>query len=530
MRHLAYLAICSAMLVMNALGAESALARINAALEKDWKNQKLTPVPSSSDEVFLRRAWLDIAGRIPPVNEIKNFLADRDPDKRRKLIDRLLLSDGYADMMAMRYADMLRVKSEFPINLWPNAVQLYFRYLRDSAARNLPYNVMARALLTASGSNFRVPESNFFRATADRSPLGLAKVAALTFLNLRLEKMPENVQLDMAAFFSRIRYKSTAEWKEELVYTDPLPEHLTAATPDGMVFHINSPETDPRQVFADWLLQDRDLAFSKAFVNRAWYWVFGRGLIEPADDMAPPVCSNWWRKLSFCSGGGQFAEPVNPELLEILAAEFKNSNYDVRHLFRLIYNCASYQADWKTRPDEIAAATAHFAVYPARRLESELIIDLIGDLTGRREQYTSVIPEPFTIMPPTTRAIWISDGSISSTMLDSFGRPPRDSGLFSERNNRINGSQRLFLMNSSKIYSGLQNIYRNRLRKDKALRNPKKLIERCYLMTLSRPPTQQEIATVMAYADNNFSGSRQGQIAIDLLWALVNSKEFLYHH
>ena len=156
MRHLAYLAICSAMLVMNALGAESALARINAALEKDWKNQKLTPVPSSSDEVFLRRAWLDIAGRIPPVNEIKNFLADRDPDKRRKLIDRLLLSDGYADMMAMRYADMLRVKSEFPINLWPNAVQLYFRYLRDSAARNLPYNVMARALLTASGSNFRV--------------------------------------------------------------------------------------------------------------------------------------------------------------------------------------------------------------------------------------------------------------------------------------------------------------------------------------------------------------------------------------
>ena len=127
-------------------------------------------IPRASDAVFLRRAWLCAVGRIPDRNEVNQFLKDKDPAKRAKLIDRLLASDGHADLIAMRFADLLRIKSEFPVNLWPNAVHAFHQQLRTDIFNNRPYSEMAFEMLTASGSNFRVPYANFFRGSGDRTP------------------------------------------------------------------------------------------------------------------------------------------------------------------------------------------------------------------------------------------------------------------------------------------------------------------------------------------------------------------------
>ncbi|MBP5532201.1 MAG: DUF1549 domain-containing protein, partial [Lentisphaeria bacterium] len=196
-------------------------ARFNAVLRNRWEKTGLAPVRPASDAAFLRRATLKLTGKLPPAAEVRRFVEDKSPDKRTRLVERLLASPEFADMMAMRYAQMFRVKSEFPINMWPNAVQLFHAYLRDAAARDLPYDRMARELLTTDGSNFRRPQVNFVRGHADRTPEGVAKGVMLSLAGVRLEKLPEADRKGVAAFFSRVGYKSTDEWKEEIVFTLP---------------------------------------------------------------------------------------------------------------------------------------------------------------------------------------------------------------------------------------------------------------------------------------------------------------------
>jgi hypothetical protein len=181
---------------------------------------------------------------------------------------------------------------------------------------------------------------------------------------------------DFAAFFSRISFKSTDEWKEEIVFLNPDPVLLTAVTPDGKSFEINSPATDPRTVFADWLLEKDNPFFARAFANRAWHWIFGRGLIDPADDM--PLPKGFLGKL-FSSENG------NEKVLDFLAAEFTRSNYDIKKLFCLILNSCAYNADWKTLPAEQTEAEKRFAVYPFRRLEAEVLVDIYSQILGAHE-------------------------------------------------------------------------------------------------------------------------------------------------
>ena len=248
---------------------------LNLVLHQEWQKENLTPVAPAEDAVFLRRVRLGLTGRVPSSKEIRNFCADKSPDKKAKLIRHLLNTEEYADRMALHYADLFRVKSEFPINLWPNAVQVYARYLRNAAANDYSLRVMAREMLTASGSNFRIAPANYFRAAADHTPEGLARLSAMTWLGIRLEKLPPDVTAGMAPFFSRIAMKDTGEWKEQIVYTDPADALVKATAPDGEAFTIHSPGQDPRSVFADWLFEDRDRQFSRAWVNRAWFWMFG---------------------------------------------------------------------------------------------------------------------------------------------------------------------------------------------------------------------------------------------------------------
>ena len=239
------------------------------------RHNGITPARLCSDPVFLRRVYLDTIGTLPTVDEARRFLTDRRATKRRDLVDELLKRDEFAEYWAMKWGDTLRVKAEFPIKLWPNAVQAYHRWIKTSIKENMPYDEFARELLTASGSNFRRPAVNFYRSAQGREPEALATAVALNFMGVRTKGWDEERLAGMAAFFSQVGYKRTLEWKEEIVYFDfskPAPEQ--AIFPDGTPAAL-TPGEDPRLAFADWLIQPSNPWFSRCIVNRVWFWLMG---------------------------------------------------------------------------------------------------------------------------------------------------------------------------------------------------------------------------------------------------------------
>jgi hypothetical protein len=203
--------------------APGARGKIDELVFKRLDRLGIEPARPCSDEVFLRRAYLDVIGTLPTAAEAGRFLDDQAPGKRRKLIDRLLKREEFADYWSMKWCDLLRVKAEFPINLWPNAVQAYHRWIRTNLGQNTPFDRFARELLTSSGSNFRVPQVNFYRSTQGTEPEALAAAVALAFMGARFEKLSDKQRAGMTAFFSQVGFKRTAEWKEEIVFHDPRP-------------------------------------------------------------------------------------------------------------------------------------------------------------------------------------------------------------------------------------------------------------------------------------------------------------------
>jgi len=469
----------------------------------------IRPANLCSDAVFVRRSYLDVIGTLPTAEETVQFLQDQEAGKRSLLIDRLLARDEFADYWAMKWSDLLRIKAEFPINLWPNAAQGYHRWVRSSIRANQPYDRLVRELLTSNGSNFRVPQVNFYRALQSRDPQAIARTVALTFMGVRAEKWPERRLRDLSVFFSQIGYKTTGEWKEEIVFFDPEKKlaSLSPALPDG-THALLRPDEDGRVVFADWLTKAQNPWFAPSITNRIWSWLLGRGIIHEPDDLRPDN------------------PPVIPELLAYLQRELIASHYELKHIYRLILNSKTYQLSSipQTRHPE---AEANFAYYPPRRLDAEVLIDALCQITGSTEQYSSAVPEPFTVMPEGTRGISLPDGSISSSFLELFGRPPRDTGLESERNNRPSAAQRLHLLNSTHVErkieqnQALKNLARN-------AKNLRAVAEDLYLTILSRYPTEEELALAKAYSS---SGSvKPWEATVDLAWALVNTPEFLYRH
>jgi hypothetical protein len=488
-------------------GEPVAHGRIDQLVFDDWKRMAIQPAHPASDEVFLRRVYLDVTGTLPTSSEAAAFLADRDPNKRAILIDRLLERPEFADYWAMKWGDLLRVKSEFPINLWPNAAQAYSHWIHAAIRDNVPYDRFVRQMLISNGSNFRVPEVNFYRAVENHDPQTIARTVALTFMGTRAAAWPKARLDGMAAFFSQVAYKSTSEWKEEIVYFDPAKDRPAAVFPDGKPARL-LPSQDPRAVFADWLLAPDNPWFARNIVNRIWFWLMGRGIIHEPDDIRPDN------------------PPANPELLAFLEHELVSAHYDLKHIYRLILNSEVYQLS-SIPADPSPAAAARFAAYPLRRLDAEVLIDAIGQITGTSEDYSSPIPEPFTFLPDDQRSIALPDGSISSPFLEMFGRPPRDSGLESERNNLPTTGQRLHMLNSSHIQLKIQQSAALRAMLQAGGR-PRDPIDRIYLTILSRYPTDEELKAVGAYFQ-----SVQGNkwpAAVDLTWALMNSAEFLCRH
>jgi len=483
--------------------------KVDAVVLKKLQELGIQPSEICSDEVFVRRVFLDVIGTLPSAQEVRDFLADQRSTKREALIDQLLTRDAFADYWAMKWCDLLRVKSEFPINLWPNAVQAYHRWIRTSIKQNMPYDRFARELLTSNGSNFRVPQVNFYRAVQNKTPKSLAQIVALTFMGTRTERWPEAKQEGMAGFFSQVGYKATSEWKEEIIYFDPSSSNalMSATFPDGTAVEF-APDQDPRDVFATWLVRSDNPWFTKCIANRAWSWFMGHGIIDEPDDIRPDN------------------PPVNVELLAHLESELLAGRYDILRLFAMILKSKTYQRSCIPKSNK-PEAERNFAFYPVRRLEAEVLIDALNQITGGTEKYTSAIPEPFSYIPENLRTITLADGSISSPFLGLYGRSARDTGLERERINEPNASQRLHLLNSSHIQHKLEKGHKLMTLFMAERKRPFEKLDELYLTILSRYPTAEEVKTLTEYGQ---TVTERKRLARDMVWALVNTAEFQCRH
>lgn len=470
-----------------------------------------------SDEVFVRRVFIDVIGTLPTADEARAFLASDEADKRAVLIDHLLERPEYADYVALKWGDLLRLKAEFPSNLWPNGVQAYHGWIREAVRQNMRYDDFARALLTASGSNFRDPPANFYRPFQERTPRRIAETVCLVFMGVRLE----NVGWDAAqlfgldAFFATVAYKRTGEWKEEIVFSDPdraMHDPISGAVvrpqiPGEPALEL-APGSDPRVAFAAWLTAPENPYFARNIANRVWFWLLGRGLIHEVDDVRP--------------GQAAWSEP----LLAHLAQELVTHDYDLRHLYRIILNSDTYQRESATDA-ATAADVAGFSTYRLRRLDAEVLIDAINQVTGTGEEYVSEVPEPFTFVPATRRSIALADGSTRSPFSELFGRPGRDTSFEAERNLEPSSFQALHLLNSSHLQN---KVMRGPalVRLARGMPNPRRRVNELYLTILSRPPTAAEMTVALDYVNAGEGGQVSG--FQDLAWALLNTHEFLLKH
>ena len=482
----------------------------------------IKPAPVCSDAVFIRRVFLDVIGTVPKRDEVLTFLTDERPDKRALLVDAMLQRPEFVDYWALKWSDTLRVKAEFPINLWPNGAMVYHRWIRESLRTNMPFDQFARELLTSSGSDFRSGPANFYRAVQNRDPHTLAETVALTFMGVRTGSWPTEKQDQMSVFFSRVGYKKTAEWKEDIVYWDDTPlASPDVVFPDGTPGKVE-PGQDPRVVFSDWLIRPENPWFAKNAVNRIWFWLHGVGIVQEPDDFR------------------EDNPPSIPPLLDYLVAEFVQSNYNIRQLYRLILNSRTYQQSSIARSDHPEAA-ALFASYPTRPVDAEVIQDMLRQIIGVNFDYASEVPEPFTVVPNWRRTITLADGSLTSAFLETFGRPTRDSGLESDRNTRVNVSQRMYFYNSADVANCIDqswrlrttannaaNVVRAEAEKRKEPFNHRRFIlNYLWLSFLSRNITQQEADTVEVMFQQK---RNDADVYNDLIWTLINMKEFSCKH
>lgn len=442
-----------------------------------------------SDEIFLRRAYLTVTGALPTPSECVDFFEDSNPNKREVLIDRLIKSELGLKYMQMRWGDILRIKSEFPSNLWPNGVQAYNRWIYEQLMNNVPYDKMVRGLLLSSGSNFRAPAANFYRGFQKRSTRNFYDNINLLFLGNR--ECDDNGNI----CFSQIKFKSTKEWKEEIVYLDihkKVP-YQDIELEDGTMFKLRA-DSDWREPYVNWLTSDRNRRFAEVMANRMWFWVFGRGIVHEPDD---------WRYDN---------KPSNPELLNELTDYFIASKYDMQALLKRILLSEQFNS-----VDD----------FVPQRLPAEVIVDALASVTGVWSTYTSRVPEPFTFYPPRTRATHLGDATVSSSELELFGKVSRDVSLESQRNNGITSRQLLYLMNSSELEGRirksqiLQRIYVNSA-------NIEQLADSITLLVLSRRATADEVAMYSDYMAKNELPLME--VAIDIMWMQLNSNEFLYNH
>jgi hypothetical protein len=488
---------------------------IDDRLIAKWKALGLTPSPLCSDDAFFRRLHLDGLGTLPAPADVKAFLADRDPEKRKKAIDKVLNRPEFVDYWALKWGDLLRINRDA---LQEKGMWSFYNWVRASLRDNRPVDEFARDVITAEGSTFTDGPANFYRVA--NNPLDWSETMAQVFLGVRIqcarchhhpfEKWSQDDYYGLSAFFVRLGTKSSQEFglfgAETVVYLRPTGEQTQPRKGLVKPHPLDGPDMDDpfdrRRKLAEWLTAKDNPFFARNVVNRFWGYTMGRGLVEPLDDMR---ATN---------------PPSNPELLEALATDFVEHKYDLKHLLRTIFNSRAYQlSSLKTEGNAADAANVHHTRYTVKRLTAEQLADALDFATGTREKYQG--------LPLGTRAIQLPDTRVRSFLLDTFGRPPRQITCECERSAQPNIAQALHLLNgdflNKKIAAPAGRV--EALLKDK--RSLPNVVEELYLVTLSRPPRGEETARAIDWI-KKAPTEREG--VQDLLWVLLNRSEFLFNH
>ena len=489
---------------------------------------ELPPSELCDDATFLRRTSIDITGRLPTPGQARKFLADPDPAKRQKWVDRLLASPGYADYFTNKWNAILRNKRRDQRSTRGNF--LFHAWIRQSLVENKPYDQWMREIVAASGELGRNPAVTWYREV--KSVEDQVQDAAQIFLGVRLqcarchhhpyERWSQQDYYGFAAFFSRLARKPGTQAGEEVIFHDRgtaaaiNPKTKLPVMPTGLgteTFDI-PPEQDPRQVLVDWMADKDNPFFARMLVNRYWKHFMGRGLVEPEDDM-------------------RGTNPAtNPDLLDALASHFIQSGFDLKVLIRTICHSRTYQRS--SHPNgQNADDSQNFSRYYPKRLTAEVLLDAIDQVTD--------VQTDFPGQPGGTRALQLPDDSFNahSYFLALFGRPNNASASESERTHDANLAQSLHLLNSRKIHEKVSNPQGRavRLANDSSLTDEEKIRE-LYLWTLSRLPEGRELEMALGYIrkgsqdsdDATASQNRLKEAYQDTLWALLNTKEFLFNH
>ncbi len=481
------------------------------------KLKKLRIVPSGicSDDVFMRRAYLDIAGVVPTTEEYARFANSKDPKKRNKLVDELLGRKEFAEIWVMKWAELLQIRSDGNRRMSYKSTLLYFNWLQDKIANNVPFDKMVQELLGASGGTFTNPATNYYQIETDT--LKTAENVAQVFMGMRIQcaqchnhpfdRWTMDDYYSFGAFFSQVGRKKAEDPREQIIYNrgsgdvkHPVgnrvmtPKFLGGAVPDVA-------GKDRRQILANWLASKENPYFARNLANIVWAHFYGQGIIEPVDDVR---VSN---------------PPSNPELLDELAKKFTDYNYDFKKLVRDICTSRTYQLSTQANSTN-ESDTRNFTKGPIRRVRAEVLLDIISQVTGTRNKFKG--------LPLGARAVQIADGNVSTYFLKAFGRASRETVCSCEVKMEPNLSQALHLLNGTTVNSRIQQggVVKKLL---DAKKTPQQIIEQLYITTLTRKPTSLEFEKLLA-AVKTEDANLMRQNLEDVFWALMNSKEFIFNH
>jgi Protein of unknown function (DUF1549)/Protein of unknown function (DUF1553) len=487
---------------------------IDQKVDAKLQRLKIQPSPMADDAAFLRRVSLDLTGQLPPPETVRAFVSDPAParEKRSKIVDKLIASPAYVDHWTVKWGDLLQSSRKY---LGEKGAYEFHQWIHDSIASNKPYDRLVREMLTSRGSSYDDPAANYFRVTRDAKPT--MEKTTQVFLGVRMvcaqchdhpfERWTQNQYYQMAAFFSAVGLRAGYEVGEEIVfdqrsnYEMKHPKDSHVVQPEFMVAagHVSIPDDQHRRdALADWLTSKENPFFARAITNRVWSYFFGRGIIDPVDDIR---ASN---------------PPSNPALLDALTADVIAHNFDLRYLMRTIANSRAYQASFVTNEWNQEDRDNFSHAFP-RRLTAEELMDAVSFSAGARPHFPEV--------PDDTNASQLVDPHIGKEgFLDVFGRPLRESSCECERRSDFSLPQALNLVNGKTISDAVADPKGRVAKLVLSGKGDAAIVEELYLASLSRLPGSEESSRGVKY----LAGGSKAARAQDLLWALLNSKGFLY--
>jgi hypothetical protein len=481
-----------------------------------WRNLHLAPSQVADDATFVRRAYLDASGVLPTAEEVENFLADSDTEKRSKLVEILVKKDEFVDFWAYKWSDLLLVSSR---KLNSTSMWAFYDWIRNSVRENKPWNRFAAEIFTSAGSTRQNGALNYF--VLHKDPIDISENATQAFLGQRitcarchnhpLEKWTQTQYYQMANLFARVGVKN-GSMGDNVVFAktsgDVLHPRLARPLPptplDGASIPLDSQE-DRRLVFARWLTSPENAMFARTVVNRVWANFMGRGLVDPVDDLRATNPAS------------------NEELLAALSKDFVEHGYDVQRLIRTIMNSTVYQlsseANGTNQSDNI-----YYSKHIVRRLAGEVILDAMSQVTGA--------PTAFAGYPAGTRALQLPDTQVKSEFLTSFGRPVRNICDAAERSSDATVAQALHVINGDTLNKKLSAADGTIGLFLKLGLSDRRIVEHMFLSAFSRYPTDGERTQLLgqlAQAKTAKGPDEHKQALEDIVWAMLTSKEFLFN-